>query len=277
MTGYGGSVTLAARSVAAIKHVEILCWWPRSETTLFAPMIDASRAALSLRLRQFEAVVDPRKTVAIASKIVAAKLKAEGHGPSDRKAFVSMLEKARSTDDVRHVEPKAAQVWWRQWQDFKLQFAGRGTPAERRLWPGRYIGRRQGRLGELAAARNAIHPMQALHNFAVGIAAARITRVVVARGMDPCFGFLHDGRKPGRLSLVWDCVELHRPELVRVVFGFAEGRAFQKSDFRLIDGGVVRLAPPIMKEVATLAIGAIPLKDMVKTVEWMAKQIRKVT
>ena len=127
-------------------------------------------------------------------------------------------------------------------------------PAEWRSFPTRYIGRRQGRLE-----------------------AARITRVVVARGMDPCFGFLHDGRKPGRLSLVWDCVELHRPELVRVVFGFAEGRAFQKSDFRLIDGGVVRLAPPIMKEVATLAIGAIPLKDMVKTVEWMAKQIRKVT
>src|ERR1700731_3518342 len=88
MTGYGGSITLHAMSVAALKHVEILCWWPRSETTLFAPMIDASRAALSLRLRQFEAVVDPRKTVAIASKIVAAKLKAEGHGPSDRKAFV---------------------------------------------------------------------------------------------------------------------------------------------------------------------------------------------
>ena len=98
----------------------------------------------------------------------------------------------------------------------ELTFKGAAVPAEWRSWPGRYIGRRQGRLGELAAqftARNAIHPMQALHNYAVGIAAARMTRVVVAKGLDPCFGFLHDGRKPGRLSLVWDCVELHRPEL----------------------------------------------------------------
>ena len=115
MTGYGGSITLHAMSVAALKHVEILCWWPRSETTLFAPMIDASRAALSLRLRQFEAVADPRKTAAIARGVVAAKLKAEGHGLSDRKMFKTMLDKAQSTDDVRHVEAKAAQVWWRQW------------------------------------------------------------------------------------------------------------------------------------------------------------------
>ena len=57
MTGYGGSITLSAMSVAAIKHVEILAWNARSETALFAPMIDASRAALSLRL--FEAVIDP--------------------------------------------------------------------------------------------------------------------------------------------------------------------------------------------------------------------------
>ena len=73
-------------------------------------------------------------------------------------------------------------------------------------------------LGELAAqftARGAVHPLQAMQNYATGVLAARMTRVVIAMGLDAGFGFLHDGRKPGRLSLVWDCVELHRPELVR--------------------------------------------------------------
>jgi hypothetical protein len=74
MTGYGGSITLPAMSVAALKHVEVLAWGPRSETALFAPMIDASRAALTLRLRQFEGVIDPRKTMMIARRIVAAKI-----------------------------------------------------------------------------------------------------------------------------------------------------------------------------------------------------------
>jgi hypothetical protein len=57
-------------------------------------------------------------------------------------------------------------------------------------------------------------PLQAMLN----AASARLTRPVLARGLDPAFGFLHNGRKPGRLSLVWDCVEPLRPELVRVMF-----------------------------------------------------------
>ena len=279
MVGYGGSVTLSAMSVAALKHVEVLAWGPRSEIALFAPMIDASRRSLALRLRQFEAVIDLRKTVIIARAIVAAKLKAEDHSPADRKMFEVMLKGARSTNDVRHIEAKAAQLWWRQWDDFKMRFAGRSAPTEWRSWPGRYIGRRQGRLGELAAqftARNAVHPMQAMLNFSVSILAARMTRVVAAHGLDAAFGFLHDRRKPGRLSLVWDCIELHRPKLVSETFEYAAARVFRKNDFRMIDGGVVRLAPAVMKEVAALAITTVLLKDMIKTVEWMARLIRKV-
>jgi CRISPR/Cas system-associated endonuclease Cas1 len=165
MAGYGGSITLHAMTVAAVKHVEILLWGPRSEAVMFAPMVDASRAALSLRLHQFEAIISPRKTLMAAKAIVAAKLKAEGHGPANRKLFTTMLEKAQSTDDVRHVEAQAAQVWWSQWSMFEMRFAGPSVPAEWRVWPGRYIGRRQGRLGELGpqfTARGAVHPMQAV-------------------------------------------------------------------------------------------------------------------
>jgi CRISPR/Cas system-associated endonuclease Cas1 len=126
-------------NVAALKHVEILLWGPRSETVLFAPMIDASRTAINLRLRQFEAVLNPRKTLSIAKAIVAAKLKVERYQGDVARRFAAMLKSARSTDDVRHVEAKAAQIWWRQWADFKLRFAGHAVPAEWHSWPGRYI------------------------------------------------------------------------------------------------------------------------------------------
>jgi CRISPR/Cas system-associated endonuclease Cas1 len=128
-------------------------------------------------------------------------------------------------------------------------------------------GRRQGRLGELASkftARNAIHPIQA-------------TRAIAARGLDAAFGFLHDGRKPGRLRLVWDCAELHRPMLVRETFGYASAREFRKTDFRMLESGIVRLAPHVAADVAALTIKTITLRDMMKTVEWMANQIRRVT
>ena len=134
-------------------------------------------------------------------------------------------------------------------------------------------GRRQGRLGELAAqftARGAVHPMQPMLNYAIGVLTGRMTRVVIARGMDASFGFLHDGRKPGRLSLVWDCVEPLRPELVRTVFGFASMRTFKKSDFAVIAGGVVRLTGDMAREIAGVVIGKFPIKrymDAVKIVE----------
>jgi hypothetical protein len=98
----------------------------------------------------------------------------------------------------------------------------------------RYIGRAQGRLGELAAqftARGAVHPMQAMPNFATAIVTARLARAILARGLDPCFWFLHDGRKPGRMSLVWDAVEPLRPRIVHAAFGYAGTHEFEKRDF----------------------------------------------
>lgn len=86
-----------------------------------------------------------------------------------------------------------------------------------------------------------------------------MTRVIAAEGLDPCYGFLHDGRKPGRLSLVWDCVELLRPGLVRTVFEYAGGRVFKKSDFAVSTEGVVRLNGNIAREVAELVIGRFPV------------------
>jgi hypothetical protein len=48
-------------------------------------------------------------------------------------AFLTELQKAKTTDDVRHIEAKAAQVWWQQWVGFKLSFKGAGMPAEWRV------------------------------------------------------------------------------------------------------------------------------------------------
>ena len=198
------------------RHIELLI---SDDVTafisLFAPEArgDARRTALKVRERQFRAAFDQRKTVEIAKAIVTAKIKAERHEQAER-TFLTGLHQARTVDDVRHVEAGAAQVWWRQWTGFRMRFAEASkpldyemwpehnsaasrrrrsegaVPAEWHSWPGRYISRRQGRLGELGAqftARGAVHPMQAMLNFASAIVTARL---IVAHGLDPCFGFL---------------------------------------------------------------------------------------
>jgi len=111
--------------------------------------------------------------------------------------------------------------------------------------------------------------MQAMLNYAMGILAARMTRVVIVRGLDASFGFLHDGRKPGRLSLVWDCVEVFRPKLVQAVFGLVDGRAFKKSEFGVFSKKTVGLLPPLAREVAEVSVKTTPLRDMVKVVDWL--------
>ena len=153
-------------------------------------------------------------------------------------------------------------------------------PAAWRTWPGRYIPRRQGRLGELGAqftARGAVHPMQAMLNFAITVLAARVTRVVIARGLDPAFGFLHDGRKPGRLSLVWDAIEPLRPGLVQAVFEFAGKRTFERKDFNVfVDKASgersVRLAAALAREMAVVVMRAVPVAEAMPVVRWLIQR-----
>jgi CRISPR associated protein Cas1 len=106
-------------------------------------------------------------------------------------------------------------------------------PEQWRSFQTRYIGRVQGKTGELArqfTARFAETPLQAIHNF----------------------GFLHDGRKPGRFSLSWDVVEIFRPVLATVVFEYAAKKVFERADFASQDG-VVRLSSWIARECAAVA------------------------
>ena len=75
--------------------------------------------------------------------------------------------------------------------------------------------------------------------------------------------------------MVWDCVEPHRPGLVRAVFRYAERRAFKRYDFSIFANDGVGLLPPLAKEVAGLTVRTVTLKDMVKTVDWLARLVRK--
>lgn len=282
----GFCVTSAAIRFCAAKHIELFVSDDASAfISLFAPEArgDARRAALKVRERQFQAVFDTRKSVAIARAIVTAKVKAEGHSREVERAFSISLLKTRTPDDVRHIEAKATQEFWRQWDGFQMRFVEPVVPYAWRTWPGRYIGRRQGLLGELGAqftARGAVHPLQAMHNFAVAVVTARLTRAIVAWGFDPAFGYLHDGRKPGRLSLVWDAIEPLRPRLVRAVFGYVETHEFERRDFlvfvhKTTHEKTVRLAPALAKEIVAVAVKTVSVKECIKTASWLSNVIAK--
>ena len=213
-SGFGFVITGDAIGVCVRRHIEIIVTdYAQSFVAIYAPCApcQSNRACLTMRLRQFAAVADRNKKLEIAKDIVHRKIMTEaqwsmGHKPSGavreanglgkrgtEEATVSGLladvAACKTVADVRHVEARSAQRWWHQWRDFKINFVrGFKPPEQWRSFQTRYIGRAQGKTGELSrqfTARFAETPLQAHHNFAVGIAVARITRIMAARGLDP--------------------------------------------------------------------------------------------
>lgn len=279
-SGFGFVITSDAIEICAQRHVEVIITnVTQSFAAIHAPYVPclSSRVSLAIRVRQFAAVADTRKRLVIAKNIVRNKIIAEAHGKSVQTTFLADLAACRSTDDVRHVEAKSAQEWWRRWKGFEMNFEkGFNPPRQWRSFQTRYIGRRQGKVGELPrqfTARFAETSLQALHNFAVAIVVARLTRVIAALGLDPCFGFLHDGRKPGRYGLTWDAIEVFRPMLATAVFEYAATTVFGRADFASQDG-VVRLSPWIARECATTACRAVPLTILIREIRKIEKLIR---
>jgi CRISPR/Cas system-associated endonuclease Cas1 len=110
-------VTGAAIRHCSAKHIELFISDDAATfVSLFAPAsaVNSSRTALRIRERQFRMAFNPRKSAAIARSSVAAKVKAERHRYETERALVAELKRARTTDDVRHIEAKAAQVWWQR-------------------------------------------------------------------------------------------------------------------------------------------------------------------
>lgn len=278
-SGFGFVITSEAIRDCARRHVEVIITdASQNFTAIYANYAggDASRRALKIRERQFAALADARKRVDIAKAVIGRRILAEAHEPNLKRSLISELAECGSAADVRLVEAKSAQAWWRRWKDFELKFIkGCRPPAQWRTFSTRYIGRRHGQLGELAtkfAARPAQTPLQAMHNFAISITAARLTRVIVARGLDPCFGFLHDGRKPGRYSLAWDAIEVLRPGLAEAVFRYAGDEEFGLSDFAQQEG-VVRLSQRVARELQAVVFEAVPVGALVKAVKVISDEI----
>jgi CRISPR/Cas system-associated endonuclease Cas1 len=278
-SGFGFVVTSDAVSVCARRHVEvIITGYDQSFVAIYAPFAPcmSNRASLAIRTRQFAALAGKREGLAVARDIVRRKITAEGHDKAAQGAFLIDLAACKSVDRVRHVEARSAQEFWRRWKDFEIKFVKGFKPPERwKTFQTRYIGRPQGMVGELPrqfTTRFAESPLQALQNFAVGIVVARITRVIVARGLDPCFGFLHDGRKPGRYSLSWDAIETCRPALAMAIFEYAGAREFERGEFAQ-QSGVVRLMTGTARECAEVACETIPLAMMVREVKRMERML----
>jgi CRISPR-associated protein Cas1 len=112
--------------------------------------------------------------------------------------------------------------------------------------------------------RHASHPVIAMLNYAYAVLESQVRIATITQGLDPHIGYLHASR-PGRVALVYDLMEPHRPHVDRLVLGFLLSHTFAPSDFVLRDDGICRLHPQLARETAArLAIADNVMQEVVE-------------
>jgi len=200
-----------------------------------------------LRRAQVEAHLDPKKRVTIARSFIEAKLErsdqvlnwlGESHDiERDIRSFreeVHGLGHAKTVDEVRSVEARAAEVYWRAFQKAvpsKLEFRSRSSRARNRQY-------------------NASDPVNALLNYGYSFLQSAVRRAMNMTGLDVSLGYLHEDQ-PATTPLVYDFQEPYRWLVDYTVLRMVLSRAFSWDDFYFTGGDYrLRIKPPLLDRYA---------------------------
>jgi CRISPR-associated protein Cas1 len=269
LAGHGASITSEAIRWCGREGVSLYVMERNGEAfAVIAEAVEADgrRRALSLRQKQFKAHLEPQKRLEIARKIVSAKLRTLSLHPIDARGFRQELAAARKLEDILTVEARAGAAYFMQYRGTDMPFKDE-VPSHWGVFTARAGTAIKGRSGT-SKARHAATPWGAALNYAYTVALAQCVRACVGLGLDPMHGFLHSP-KPGRTSLAYDALELHRAALTEVVFEYGSKRYFRSGDFET-EHGIVRLSPGVARDVAGLAIKTASMADCVASVRRIA-------
>ena len=212
---------------------------------------------VSIRRAQFAA-----DKVATARAILHQKLASQRRiGKLSAKTYQSALSEAktaRTVDEIIRIEGRAALEYWSGWR-FELKH-------KKRNWPSQWT-RFEYRASLISGGpRHATHPVNAILNYAYSVAAAQLTRSLIAFGFDSTAGFLHADAK-GRHSLAYDALELVRADIDARILPWVASHTWKPADFPVTPEGVVRLQPTLAGYVAQKALLGQPEIDHV--MEWL--------
>ena len=179
-----------------------------------------------------QALADP---VPVARAIVSAKLKASAESvPAiDKRLWSLRLDEARSVGEIVTIEARIAAAYWRAFRDLGLRERKGGDLP--RSWL-RFANRQKG--AQFLGSKHALHPINAMLNYAYVVEAGRLARAWTAAGFALTIGFLHSDTRAELACLGCDRaaaplnrragVQVHRVTRVRPV-GLPSGRAERAS------------------------------------------------
>jgi CRISPR-associated protein Cas1 len=198
----------------------------------------------------------------MAKAILQQKLSGQRRiGKLPSKTYQSALleaKTARMVDEVVRIEGRAALEYWSNWR-FELKH-------KKRNWPSQWM-RFEYRASLISGGpRHATHPVNAILNYAYSVAAAQLTRSLIAFGFDSTAGFLHADAQ-GRHSLTYDALELVRADIDARILPWVASHTWKRADFPVTPEGVVRLQPTLAAYVAEQAL--LAQSEICRVVEWL--------
>lgn len=183
------------------------------------------------RLRQYQASLDADFCLAIAGRLVAAKIynqrrvvqRLAANRGSDASADLAHLDallgetyRSRSIETLRGYEGAASARYFPAWASFLPE----SFPFERR------------------STRPPLNPVNACISFGATLLYHEAVSAIHARGLDPALGLLH-ATEDGRWSLALDLIEPFRPVLVEALaLDLFSHQILNGSHFRPHEGGV---------------------------------------
>jgi CRISPR-associated endonuclease Cas1 len=212
------------------------------------------------RLRRAQACADPTGTrLSIARDLLAQKLAGQAavalhmlNSDETSAAIEDTAAKLPHTDTVPRlleVEAAAAYSYFAAWSgQVAVTFANRDRAKVPDHWHN--FNTRKSMLESGHSPRRASDPINALLNYAYGLAEVECRLALLAVGIDPGLGVLHADKK-NRDSLALDVLEPVRPYIDELVLTMLRDRWFSARDFYETRDGMCRLMPAITHELAS--------------------------
>lgn len=223
---------ISSEALAAVLRAEIpvsfLAWNGRC-LGAFHPTAPAHGA---WRLRQYQASLDPAFCLAVAGRLVAAKI-------YNQRRVVQRLAANRGSEavarDLDHLQALLREVYRsgsiEQLRGYEGAAAARYFPAWASFLPEAFPFERR-------STRPPLNPVNACISFGATLLYQELVSAIHARGLDPALGLLH-ATEDGRWSLALDLMEPYRPVLVEALaLDLFSHQILNSGHFRPHEGGV---------------------------------------
>jgi CRISP-associated protein Cas1 len=178
--------------------------------------------------------------------------------------MLTELDVCHDMNSIRFLEARIANSYWDNFVGLPIYWRARD---KKRIPP--HWQRCTGRLSSLSGNRTAQHatnPYQAVMNYDYALLQGQCKQALLSQGFDVSCGFLHTDQL-GRDSLVFDLMEVHRPQVDHLVLDFFAKNVLAKGDFMSTNDGSVKFNPQFSRYIA--ASCRIDQKDIDDSAVWL--------